>query len=222
MTRRLILASLVVLAGCSSGSSSGPSSVAVTTTAAPTTAASTTTTAPPTTVATTVPTTVALATTATPTTAAAPPIEVAAQQLLDRYDAAATAILIDPRIASDPANPKVLAYLALFPADSMFAKGTVDFWAQEGTQGRFYKPGTNGKLFVTTLNKVRAQSATEATVFVCTLQTVTVVSETGTPLESTGGVVGGEVVLVNSGDQWLLRDLTRKPAGDCPKPGSSG
>jgi hypothetical protein len=223
MTRRLILASAVVLAGCSSGSSSTPSmSVAVTTSAAPATAATTTTTAPQTTVATTVPTTVAPTTTATPTTAAATPIEVAAQQLLDRYDAAATVILLDPRVASDPSNSKVLAYLALFPADSTFAKGTVDFWAQEGARGRFYKPGTNGKLFVSTLNKVLAQSTTEATVFVCTVQTITVVSETGTVLESTGGVVGGEIVLVKSGDLWLLRDLTRRPAGDCPKPGSGG
>jgi hypothetical protein len=145
MTRRLILASLVLLAGCAGSSLSTPStSLAATTTAAPTTVASTTTTALPTTIATTVPTTVAPTTTATPTTAGATPIEVTAQQLLDRYDAAATAILVDPRVASDPANPKVIAYLALFPADSTFAKGTVDFWAQEGAQGRFYKPGTNG------------------------------------------------------------------------------
>ena len=108
-------------------------------------------------VATTVPTTVAPTTASTPTTTASP-IEVTAQQLLDRYDAAATAILIDPRVASDPANPKVAAYLALFPTDSKFAKGTIGFWAQEGAQGRFYKPGPNGKLFVTTLNKVRVQS----------------------------------------------------------------
>jgi hypothetical protein len=223
MNRRLILASLVLLAGCSSGSSSTPStSVAVSTTAAPTTVASTTTTTPPTTVARTVPTTIAPTTTATPTTAAATPIEVTAQQLLDRYDAAATAILLDPRVASDPANPKVLAYLALFPADSKFAKGTVDFWAQEGAQGRFYKLGTNGKLFVTTLNKVLAQSVTEATISACTIETITVVSETGAVLESSGGVAGGEIVLVKSGDQWLLRDLTRTSTGDCPKPGSSG
>lgn len=58
--------------------------------------------------------------------------------------------------------------------------------------------------------------------FVCTVQTVTVVSATGSVLESTGGVGGGEVILVKSGDQWLLRDLTRKPAGECAKPGSGG
>lgn len=147
------------------------------------------------------------------------PIDITAQQLLDRYDAAATAILLDPRVASDPANPKVLAYLALFPADSKFAKGTVEFWAQEGAQGRFYKPGPNGKLFVTTFHKVIAQSATDATVFVCGIETITIVSETGTPIESSGGASGGEVEIVKSGDQWLLRLLTRKPAGDCPKPG---
>jgi hypothetical protein len=223
MTRRLIVAALVLLTACSSSKASPPVPTAAMTTAPPTTAVATTTTAAPaTTVATTTPLTVAPTTTAAPTTAAPTPIESVAQQLLDRYDAAATAILLDPRVASDPANLKVVAYLALFPADSTFAKGTVDFWAQEGAQGRFYKPGTNGKLFVSTLNKVIAQSATEATVFVCTVQTITVVSETGTVLESTGGVVGGEIVIVKSGDQWLLRDLTRKPAGDCPKPGSGG
>jgi hypothetical protein len=220
MTRRLIIAALVLLTACSSSKASPPVTTTAITTAPPTTTVVTTTTAAPTTtVAATVPTTVAPTTTTAPTTTASSPIEAVAQQLLDRYDAAATAILIDPRIASDAANPKVAAYLALFPADSKFAKGTVEFWAQEGAQGRFYKPGTNDKLFVSTLDKVIAQSATEATVFVCTVQTITVVSETGTVLESTGGVVGGEVVMVKSGDTWLLRDLTRKPAGDCPKPG---
>ena len=195
MTPRLALAALVLLVGCSSGSSPTPVTTnPTTTTAVATSVATATTTAPPTTVATTPPTTVAPTTTAaTATTVAATTIEVTAQQLLDRYDAAATAILVDPRVASGPANSKVAAYLSLFPADSTFAKGTVEFWAQEGAKGRFYKPGPNGKLFVTTLNKVIAQSATEATVFVCTLQTITVVSETGTPIESTGGVVGGEV-----------------------------
>ncbi len=194
MTRRLTLAAFVLFTACSSSKASPPVTTTAITTAPPTTTVvATTTAAPTTTVAATVPTTVVPATTATPTTSAATkPIEVVAQQLLDRYDAAATAILIDPRVASDPVNPKVAAYLALFPADSKFAKGTVEFWAQEGAQGRFYKPGTNGKLFVSTLNKVLAQSATEATVFVCTVQTISVVSETGTVLESTGRVVGGE------------------------------
>jgi hypothetical protein len=223
MTRRQIIAALVLLTACSSSKASPPVTTTAITTAPTTTVVVTTSTAAlTTTVATTTPTTVAPTTTTGPTTTAPTPIESVAQQLLDRYDAAATAILVDPRVASDPANPKVLAYLALFPNDSTFAKGTVDFWAQEGAQGRFYKPGTNGKLFISKLNKVLDQSATEATVFVCTIQTITVVSETGTVLESTGGVVGGEIVLVKSGDQWLLRDLTRKPAGDCPKPGSGG
>jgi hypothetical protein len=150
------------------------------------------------------------------------PIEVAAQQLLDRYDAAVTAILVDPRVASDPTNQLVLDYLALFKADSSFATGTVEFWASEGAQGRYYRSGPDGKLFVSTLNKVISQTDSEATLFVCTLQTITVVSETGTVLESSGGVAGGEVVLVKVGDQWLIRDLTRKPADGCPKPGSGG
>jgi hypothetical protein len=219
-THRVLVLSLVLVVGCSSTAPSATTSTKPTATTAATTALlttiATTTTAPST-------TTTLVAVTTVPTTAAtAASIEAIAQQLLDRYDAAATAILIDPRVASNPANPKVLAYLALFPANSAFAKGTVEFWAQEGAQGRFYKPNSDGKLFVSTLNKVIAESTTEATVFVCTVQTITVVSETGTPLESTGGVVGGEVVLVKSGDQWLLRDLTRKPAGDCPKPGSGG
>ena len=227
MNRRIVLAaSVVLLASCSSGKSSTPSTTSPTaattaTTASPTTA-DVTTTVPITTIAVTVPTTAAPTTAVTPTTAAAVSIEVAVQRLLDRYDAAATAILIDPRVASDPANTKVAAYLALFPVDSKFAKGTVGFWAQEGAQGRFYKPGTKGKLFVTTLNKVLAQSATEATVSVCTVDTITIVSETGTVLESSGGISGGEVVMVKSSDQWLLRDLTQTPAGDCPKLGSSG
>jgi hypothetical protein len=35
---------------------------------------------------------------------------------MDRYDKVVAAVLADPRVASDPTNPDVRAYLELFPA----------------------------------------------------------------------------------------------------------
>ncbi len=145
MTPRPLAVLLVFLAvGCSNGNkltapesttvlpSTSTSTAVVGTTAAPTTQPTTSTTAAPTTAATTL----------EPATTLAPePIESQLQRLLDRYDAVATAILADPRVASDPSSPLVATYLALFPSNSTFASGTVDYWASEGAKGRFYRLG---------------------------------------------------------------------------------
>lgn len=226
MTPRPLAVLMVLLAvGCSNGStltappsttvspSTSTSTSVVATTAAPTTQQTTSTTAAPTTVATTL---------AASTTTAPEPIESQLQRLLDRYDAAATAILADPRVASDPSSPLVATYLALFPSNSTFASGTVDYWASEGAKGRFYRPGSDKPLLKSTLLKVTATSPTEVTAFVCTTQSMAVVDKDGTTIEAVGGINGGEIVAVQVNGIWLLRDLTQLPRGDCPKPSVSG
>ena len=150
------------------------------------------------------------------------PFELTAQRLLDRYDAVVADILTDPRVASDPVNPKVAAYLALFPKDSMFAANTVQVWAGEGTKGRFYKPGPGGAIVKSTLRQVTAQTADEATFAVCTKRSVQVVDAAGLPIEAVGGVTDGEVVAVKVVDTWLLQDLTQLATTVCPKPGAEG
>jgi hypothetical protein len=220
--RRLAVLALVLASGCSSGSKlTVPSSTAVATpnsssvtptTAAPTTQPTTSAAAPPT-VATTL---------ATSTTAAPEPMESQLQRLLDRYDAAVQAILLDPRVAGDPASPAVVAYLALFPSNSDFAAGAIQAWVKDGAKGRFYRPGSSGVILKSKLHKITASSATGVTFLVCTLQSAEIVDQAGKVLEATGGLIGGEIVATNVNGAWLLRDLTQRPAGDCPKPGSTG
>ena len=40
--------------------------------------------------------------------------------------------------------------------------------------------------------------------------------------ETKSEFIGGEIVAMNVNGAWLLRDLTQRPAGDCPTPGSTG
>ena len=224
MTRNvaLIVLAFAFATGCSSNSK------AVTTTSSSAIITAPTTAAPATTLPLTVPTTVAplptsqSATTLPLATAAPQPIETQLQHLLDRYDAAAADILTDPRVASDPASPKVAAFLALFPQGSKFAEGTVTYWAEEGAKGRFYRPGPGGALFTSKLRKVVASSDTEVSFTVCATESMEIVDQAGTIQQANGGLSGGEIVAVKVNGEWLLRDLTEKPAGDCPKPGSTG
>jgi hypothetical protein len=225
-TRPLVLLALLLAVGCSNSSkqatptspSPSTSTPVIATTAAPSTQP-TTSTAVPTTVA----TTVAVTTTVTPASTSAPePIESQLQRLLDRYDAAVQAILVDPRVAGDPVNPAVVAYLALFPPNSDFAAGAIEAWVKDGAKGRFYRPGASGSILKSKLHKITASSVTEVTFLVCTLQSAEIIDETGKVLEATGGLIGGEIVVTRVNDAWLLRELTQRPAGDCPKPGSTG
>lgn len=157
----------------------------------------------------------------TTTVATAATLQPVAQQLIDSYDAAASAILADPRVASDPSHASVTAYLALFPDGSSFASGTVEFWAQQGVAGRFYRPGPRGAMYKTTVRSVEVRGSTEAVAQVCTDVSIEVVDSSGGPIESQGGVNGGEVTLVLVGNKWLLQDLTRTSGSDCPVPGST-
>ena len=144
------------------------------------------------------------------------------QSLLSRYDAAVAAILADPRVAKDQADPKVVAYLSLFPKGSTFALGTLDSWVEEGSNGRFYRPGPLGWILKSTLRQVTSSSATEATFTSCTSQSFVVVDSGGNRIEGQGGVSGGSIVAVNDGSGWLFRDLTRTSGEGCPKPGNTG
>ena len=143
----------------------------------------------------------------------------ALQELLDRYDAAVTAILADPRVASDPTSTEVRDYLALFAPDSTFAQGALEAWAEEGEQGRFFRPGPTGELVDSTVREVTDATDTLAEFTVCSENSIEIVDADGNLIESQGGVAFVEVVAVWSGGDWLLRDLTQS-SGDCPTPGS--
>ncbi len=203
--------------GGSATDSAVPATIVAATAAPSSTAASSTT---PTTSS-------ALSTTSAPSTS--PPSTAAtnetlkpiAEQLVDSYDAVVAEILADPRVASTPDNELVLRYLALFPQDSAFAAGALEFWADEAAAGRFYRSGPRGVMYESTVLSVELRGESEAVANTCTTSSIQIVDASGNPLESQGGVNGGEIVVVLVGDQWLLRDLTRVPADECPRPGGT-
>jgi hypothetical protein len=223
------LIAVVVTAGVLAGACSGDDASGPTTDSAAPTTTVVATTGPTSTVApSTAPTTSASpSTTAAPSTS--PPSTAATneslkpiiEQLVDSYDAVVAEILTDPSVASTPDNALVRRYLALFPQDSAFANGALDFWAEESAAGRFYRPGPRGVMYESTVQSVELRGNIEAVARVCTTSSIQIVDSSGAPLESQGGVNGGEIVVVLVGDQWLLRDLTRVPADDCPRPGGT-
>ena len=228
--RRLRLASLglaAVLSACSSSTASKTTipSTTVPTTLAPTTVpAITTAVVPTTTQATTTmpPTTAAPTTTLAPTTTTVP-LAATFQSLIDRYDAVVAAILADPRVATDVTNPKIVAYLALFPPNDAFTATPLKFWANEGVLGRFYRPGPGGAISKSTVRKVTATSSeSEASFDICVVKSTTIVDASGNILESSGGPTAGTIAVVKVDGVWLIRDLTQASAANCPKPGVAG
>jgi hypothetical protein len=219
MRPRLSLCVAVLLvAGCSG--SSGNTATPSTSTTAPSIASPTTAAAAPTTV-TAAPTTVAPTTTAAPTTTTVDLPKVF-QDLMTRHDQAVTDVLADPRVATDSANPKIAALVALFPPNSSFVAGSLKNWTSGGETGRFYKPNKGTTLSTTTVQNVTTSTATEATFTVCSVHSYSVVDSAGNPIEASAGVTGGLVVAVNVEGRWLLRDLTQTPGDQCPKPGAAG
>ncbi len=169
--------------------------------------------------------TTARSTTSTSSTTQPPGTETAAvtpvlQSLIGRYDAAVAAILADPRVASDRENEAVLAYLALFTANSSFADGALRNWVREGENGRFYRPGPRGQLTKSTVTGVTDASADEATFSICAQNSIEITDSSGTVLESQGGQTAASVVAVRVAGVWLLRDLTAASAASCPQPGT--
>ena len=140
------------------------------------------------------------------------------QSLIDRYDTAVAAILADPRVAANSEHEAVVNYLGLFTTGSSFPQTALDFWAEEGAQGRFYRPGPRGEMYVSTVQAVQADSPDQANVTVCTLRSVVVVDASGNQVSAEGGQTAGSVVAVRVDGVWRLRDLTRTAADRCPEP----
>ncbi len=227
--RRLRLAALglaAVLSACSGSTASKTTipSTTVPTTFAPTTVHAITTVVVPTTTqapTTLPPTTAAPTTTLAPTTTTAP-LGATFQSLIDRYDAVVAAILADPRVATDLTNPKIVAYLALFPPNDAFTATPLKFWANEGALGRFYRPGPGGAISKSTVRQVTATSETEASFDICVVKSTSIVDASGNILESSGGPTAGTIAVVKVDGVWLIRDLTLASAANCPKPGVAG
>lgn len=206
MKRRLIvgvIVSIVVaLAACSRDGR--PESTTPSTTA-PTTTSST---APLT------PTTPVTEPPATDTAAVTPIL----QSLVDRYDTAVAAILADPRVASNSEHEAVAAYLRLFTPGNDFSKTALQFWADEGKQGHFYRPGTLGQMYKSTVQSIQADSPEQVTFAVCSLKSILIVDEAGAEISAEGGQSAGSIVAVRVDGTWLLRDLSRTPPTNCPDP----
>lgn len=140
------------------------------------------------------------------------------ESLTDRYDTAVAAILADPRVAADSGHEAVVAYLRLFTPESTFPQTALQFWTDEGAQGRFYRPGPRGQMYESTVQSLRADSPDQVTFLVCSLKSIVIVDGAGNELSAEGGQTAGSVVAVRIDGTWLLRDLTRTSAVDCPDP----
>lgn len=140
------------------------------------------------------------------------------QALIDRYDTAVAAILVDPRVASKGDHEAVVSYLGLFAPDSAFAEGAVRSWTREGERGRFYRPGPRGRLTQSTVMAVTSSSADEVTFGICAVNSIEITDAAGAVIEAQGGQTAASVVAVRVGGAWLLRDLTQASATDCPRP----
>lgn len=143
-------------------------------------------------------------------------VEPVLESLIDRYDTTVAAILADPRVAADRGHEAVTAYLGLFTPESTFPQTALQFWADEGGQGRFYRPGPRGQMYESTVQSLRADSPDQVTFLVCSLKSVVIVDGSGNELSAEGGQTAGSVVAVRVDGRWLLRDLTRTSATDCP------
>lgn len=140
------------------------------------------------------------------------------ESLIDRYDTAVAAILADPRVAADSGHDLVVAYRDLFTPESTFPQTALRFWTDEGAQGRFYRPGPRGQMYESTVQSLRADSPDQVTFLVCSLKSIVIVDGAGNELSAEGGQAAGSVVAVRVDGTWVLRDLTRTSAADCPDP----
>lgn len=141
------------------------------------------------------------------------------QALIDRYDKAVAAILVDPRVAANREHEAVASYLRLFTPESTFADGALGFWTREGASGRFYRAGPRGQLTKSTVMALTSSSTDEVTFKICALNSIEITDAAGAVIESQGGQTAASVVAVRIGGTWLLRDLTQAPATGCPQPG---
>ena len=204
--RVLVVLAVVVLSACSNGGDETSGSSTTSDDASSTAATRASTTTSPRSAATQPP--------ATDIAALTP----ALQNLIDRYDAAVRDILRDPTVAADRASQPVRDYLRLFPSDSAFAEGALQFWVQEGERGRFYRAGPRGQLTESTVAGVSPASPDEATFTICALNSIEITDGAGAVIESQGGQSAASVTAIRVNGVWILRDLTQAPATNCPDP----
>lgn len=193
----------LLLGSCSAGDddAAGPStSSGATSTTQRATSSTTTTTEPP----------------ATDPTAVRPYLET----LVDRYDAAVAAILVDPRVAADRDQEAVTDYLHLFTPSSSFPDTALQFWADEGSQGRFYRAGPRGQMYESSVESIEVDSPDQVTFEVCSQKSIVIVDEEGNQISAEGGSSSGSVVAVRVDGSWLLRDLTRTTSSECEAAGA--
>lgn len=139
------------------------------------------------------------------------------QSLVDRYDKAVAAILVDPRVAANSEHEAVVSYLRLFTPGSAFADGAVRSWTREGERGRFYRAGPGGQLTKSTVMALTSSSADEVTFKICAANSIEITDGSGAVIEAQGGQTAASVVAVRVGGAWLLRDLTEASTTDCPR-----
>lgn len=142
------------------------------------------------------------------------------ETLVDRYDAAVAAILVDPRVAADRDQEAVAEYLRLFTPSSSFPDTALQFWADEGSQGRFYRAGPRGQMYESSVESIEVDSPDQVTFEVCSQKSIVIVDEEGNQLSAEGGSSSGLVVAVRVDGSWLLRDLTRTTSSDCEAAGA--
>jgi len=139
----------------------------------------------------------------------------ALQELAGRFDEAVAGILADPRVAGDPDHRAVLDYLDLFVPGSEFAAGALDAWAQEGAEGRFYRPGPRGRMSESTVIDVAVDGTDTATFTMCSITSVEIVDAAGQPVSGEGGNTAAAAVAVLVGAEWRLRELSETSPEGC-------
>lgn len=73
-------------------------------------------------------------------------------------------------------------------------------------------------MYVSTVQSVQVDSPNQTTFLVCSLKSIVIVDGSGNELSAEGGQSAGSVVAVRVSGTWLLRDLTRSSAANCPDP----
>lgn len=142
------------------------------------------------------------------------------QSLIDRHDGAVAAVLADPRVALDEANPLLATYRALFEPSSTFPSTVVAGWQREAAQGLFYRPGAAGVMRQSTVVTVTPESDDEVAFTICVNNSIVITDEAGNPVESQSGVTAGDIRAVRLDGTWLLRDLSQAPPDGCLSAGA--
>lgn len=142
------------------------------------------------------------------------------ESLIDRYDVAVAAILADPRVAADRDHESVTEYLDLFTPSSSFPDTALQFWADEGSQGRFYRAGPRGQMYESSVQSIEVGSPDQVTFVVCSQKSIVIVDDEGNELSAEGGSSSGSVVAVRVDGSWRLRDLTRTTSSSCEADGA--